>query len=957
MRKNTMQKTNKTTEYVFAENCAGAVRSFMATVLLFYGMVFLATSILEEWTISKASFVWIQVFLFLAIVLFHVAPLCGKYEAVWSVGTELVYILGSALYFWKNFSHMKEGYQALYSSYLIPWNDYYKSNIQGYDADMTYLPLALGFTLYLLLMFGVMLRYMTKQKLFLLLPGITILSAGLLVNALPSWKGFAFYFAGLLLLFSGPYARERVAFRAKKGEHKKQERVFFRQMISLGCTAVVAVGIVLLGGTVFVRPAEAIAKNGKQFYIFQTQLEDRLKNIGPSYVETNKAEVDNNTPEYSDRKILTISAEKKPETNLYLKDFCSGRYADGTWKTLDDSYEREAKKAGYDPDHIAVLLSQNVYEQSQGNDNIDRRTTYEITYENTWSSNALVPYFMDLADSKDTVWVDKDAVVKKKRMKSSVKAEGLRQNTKMDENAQYFAWVEYKEDPDAMSWYDTYAYNHYAKPNASATDGVIRYAKAVLEDSYMDSDWYTARKDYVDAAYYGEQDFASEEAMMQYVNMSRLDLARSVKDILNTYKRYNLYLDDLAPGEDAVAYFLEEGKEGYCMHFASAATLILQELGVPARYASGYIVKRESFKVQKDRSYAADVIDRNGHAWVEIYLDGIGWIPYEVTPGYGGINADVPTSAESQKDLKAAHDKRKDATTSSESVDTETQLTEETQTQDSQTQMTQQSTQEPGENGTGGGKALSQGQKIATFAIGILIILVVLLLVLYCVVRLQRNYRNVLLKELHKKQNIRAVKRINRRIYKNVRKLVPAQFSSMTDAEYEARLKKMYPAVSKEDWEQYMRIAKKAAFSQLAISEEEVRFCYHIYKTYRKKKQEARIITKKRIALIISVLCVVFLLVAYGLNKNNGDKKTIKGNVKTYYQMKDGTWTCDDITYKYRLEIKGRMPNAAGDSTFIYLSNRKNISFEQAWRASGLGSLSEDEFNVIDAVLVEMIDE
>ena len=73
--------------------------------------------------------------------------------------------------------------------------------------------------------------------------------------------------------------------------------------------------------------------------------------------------------------------------------------------------------------------------------------------------------------------------------------------------------------------------------------------------------------------------------------------------------------------------------------------------------------------------------------------------------------------------------------------------------------------------------------------------------------------------------------------------------------------------------------------------------------------------------------------------------------------MKDGTWTCNDITYKYRLEIKGRMPNAAGDSTFIYLSNRKNISFEQAWRASGLGSLSEDAFNVIDAVLVEMIDE
>ena len=84
-----------------------------------------------------------------------------------------------------------------------------------------------------------------------------------------------------------------------------------------------------------------------------------------------------------------------------------------------------------------------------------------------------------------------------------------------------------------------------------------------------------------------------------------------------------------------------------------------------------------------------------------------------------------------------------------------------------------------------------------------------MILVLYCVVRLQRNYRNVLLKELRKKQNIRVVKRMNRRIYKNVRKLVPAQFSSMTDAEYEARLKKMYPAVSEEDWDAWKLLTDK----------------------------------------------------------------------------------------------------------------------------------------------------
>lgn len=153
--------------------------------------------------------------------------------------------------------------------------------------------------------------------------------------------------------------------------------------------------------------------------------------------------------------------------------------------------------------------------------------------------------------------------------------------------------------------------------------------------------------------------------------------------------------------------------------------------------------------------------------------------------------------------------------------------------------MTQQPTEKPDKNGTGTGRGtgqLSQEQKTAAFVIGILIFIAVLALGLYCVVRFRRNYTNALLMDLRQKQNVRAVNRINRRIYKNVRKFVPARFSSMTDAEYEERLKKMYPAVSGSDWEHYMQIAKKAAFSRLAIHEEEVRFCYHIYKTYRKKK-------------------------------------------------------------------------------------------------------------------------
>ena len=69
-----------------------------------------------------------------------------------------------------------------------------------------------------------------------------------------------------------------------------------------------------------------------------------------------------------------------------------------------------------------------------------------------------------------------------------------------------------------------------------------------------------------------------------------------------------------------------------------------------------------------------------------------------------------------------------------------------------------------------------------------------------------------------------------------------------------------------------------------------------------------------------------------GEQKNNEVKKTIEGNVKTCCEIEEGTWSCNDIAYKYRLEIKGRIPTAVCNFVFLYLSNIENISFEQVWK-------------------------
>lgn len=81
-----------------------------------------------------------------------------------------------------------------------------------------------------------------------------------------------------------------------------------------------------------------------------------------------------------------------------------------------------------------------------------------------------------------------------------------------------------------------------------------------------------------------------------------------------------------------------------------------------------------------------------------------------------------------------------------------------------------------------------------------------------------------------------------------------------------------------------------------------------------------------------------------------------------YYKRSDGKWAKEvlgneigikkTMVYQYRLVLHGRMPNAAMDSTFVILSNRKNITFEQAWKASGLSSNMNDYFSPEDAVIV-----
>jgi hypothetical protein len=79
-------------------------------------------------------------------------------------------------------------------------------------------------------------------------------------------------------------------------------------------------------------------------------------------------------------------------------------------------------------------------------------------------------------------------------------------------------------------------------------------------------------------------------------------------------------------GVRGIAQFLE-ARRGFCVHFASAAVLMLRSQGMPARAVTGMLVRDWS---GAERRY--EVRGKDMHAWIEVYFEGLGWVPFDMTP-------------------------------------------------------------------------------------------------------------------------------------------------------------------------------------------------------------------------------------------------------------------------------------------------------------------------------------
>ena len=131
----------------------------------------------------------------------------------------------------------------------------------------------------------------------------------------------------------------------------------------------------------------------------------------------------------------------------------------------------------------------------------------------------------------------------------------------------------------------------------------------------------------------GQADGMEYNASLYYTEFARR-IAKYLSD--NMVYTLNPTAPDTEDTMSSVERFLFVTKEGYCVQYATAATLLLRSVGVPTRYVEGYIAPKFARNEAEDRvgNYLCNVKDFNAHAWCEIYLENYGWLTAEVTSPY-----------------------------------------------------------------------------------------------------------------------------------------------------------------------------------------------------------------------------------------------------------------------------------------------------------------------------------
>jgi transglutaminase-like putative cysteine protease len=120
------------------------------------------------------------------------------------------------------------------------------------------------------------------------------------------------------------------------------------------------------------------------------------------------------------------------------------------------------------------------------------------------------------------------------------------------------------------------------------------------------------------------------------------DKAIAITNYLRDTITYTTTVNIPQEDTDPLVWFLFDGRKGFCNYYATAEVILLRSLGIPSRMVVGFA----EGEYQPPDKYT--ILEKDAHAWPEVYFPGIGWVEFEPTSSQPVLNRNLgnPTATE-----------------------------------------------------------------------------------------------------------------------------------------------------------------------------------------------------------------------------------------------------------------------------------------------------------------------
>ena len=757
-----------------------------------------------------------------------------------NTGLLLVFLLGVFIANWQAAEHIKDGFLYVKGRYLEIINVYYGISFVCPKGDKAFAGAFVGFVSFIVMLLLVTLAVQIKRRRILTLFPTLMLAVQLCIGKSPSVSEVVMLtLCTLWCLIADGNARTvagRDGYGAAQGNEALRIVPAFLYMAAVSAILFICV-------FAFEPLADTLADKKPQMLAFQKDLEGSVKSFFSTGMDMQDGTVSNHYPSYSEKTVMTVEAKAGVPSNIYLRSFYGDTYENGRWikksdfSGMEKEYHDASRMTAWQTTiGLATLLDG--YYDDETNPATEK---YTITMEKLSTKYSYLPYCIDpySIDAKGDIDFDEDFFITKDKATKTIEVSAC---PGFFDGSLEMSILEPEQPLEVNS--DFYAaYNNYVMENYTAKQGgdgiVAEDAKLLLRTGQLTSDMmYTG--------YIREND------------ANRIAAAQLVQQFLTSKAFKYSKNPPSAGGKDVVENFLSNSRQGFCVHFASAGTMILRQMGVPCRYVSGYCAKEDSFKSGENDEDICEVKDSQSHAWVEIYLDDFGWIPVEMTPGYFeyvtgenqfdyiGVNGkktnagDAFNDTENMNDAAVNEDNADEDNADKDATDEDAENTD-VKNDGSENAYGSQSGADKRTDAQNSKAGLHIPPVILKIALCVIFLTAFTAIVVYIKRRRNILWEVRLEKRVKKGRYSRAAIMINNRIYKGMGH--PSK--NRTDELYLANLKEKYcgPDYCGIHWDEYMRIIQKAVYSSEGITVEE---CFMVVETWRRlEKKTLDIIHKK----------------------------------------------------------------------------------------------------------------